>query len=262
MNPSWDDAGDDSDGDWLSNLAEYQNATNPNTGDTDGDGLLDGLEVYYGFDPTDPDSQPQLPLLEIGEVNVDHNWKRVEFREPFLDPVVVAKSLSHNGGQPAIIRIRDVDTRGFEIRIQEWDYLNGVHKIESVGYLAMECGSYTLPDGARVETGWFETDKASSFGAVRFSRLFQVSPVVVATVCTFNEEDTVTGRVRNISTQGFEFRMQEQELSDKDHAKETVAYVAWEPSWGTVDGLSFEVDLTQDTVRHEPLTILFNHSFM
>jgi hypothetical protein len=261
LNPSADDSGDDLDEDWLSNLAEYENATNPNTGDTDGDGLLDGLEVHYGFDPIDADSKPQLPLLEISEVSVDHNWKRVEFCEPFLDPVVVSKSLSHNGGAPAVIRIRNVDTSGFEIRVQEWEYLNGVHKIESVGYLAMERGSYTLPDEARVEASWFETDKASSFGAVSFNRLFQVDPVVVTAVCSFNGEDTVTGRVRNVSTQGFEFTMQEQEVSDKNHAKEMVAYVAWEPSQGTIAGLSFEVDVTEDVVRHEPHTILFDHVF-
>ncbi len=261
LNPSADDSGDDLDEDWLSNIAEYENATNPNTGDTDGDGLLDGLEVHYGFDPIDADSKPRLPLLEIGEVSVDHNWKRVEFCEPFLDPVVVSKSPSHNGGAPAVIRIRNVDTSSFEIRVQEWEYLNGVHKIESVGFLAMERGSYTLPDEARVEASWFETDKASSFGAVSFNRLFQVDPVVVTAVCSFNEEDTVAGRVRNVSTQGFEFTMQEQELSDKNHAKEMVAYVAWEPSQGTVAGLSFEVDVTEDVVRHEPHTILFNHVF-
>jgi hypothetical protein len=125
----------------------------------------------------------------------------------------------------------------------------------------MERGSYTLPDEARLEASWFETDKASSFGAVSFNRLFQVDPVVVTAVCSFNGEDTVTGRVRNVSTQGFEFTMQEQEVSDKNHAKEMVAYVAWEPSQGTIAGLSFEVDVTEDVVTHEPHTILFNHVF-
>ena len=63
---------------------------------------------------------PQENLrLEIGEVSVDQNWKRVEFGGSFQDPIVVAKSLSCNGGDPAVVRIRNVDATGFEIRVQE-----------------------------------------------------------------------------------------------------------------------------------------------
>jgi hypothetical protein len=33
--------------------------------------------------------------LEVGELAVDHQWKRVEFSKSFEDPVVVAKTLSY-----------------------------------------------------------------------------------------------------------------------------------------------------------------------
>ncbi len=42
----------DLDGDGLTELAEYQNGTDPNNTDTDGDGDSDGDEVLYGADPT------------------------------------------------------------------------------------------------------------------------------------------------------------------------------------------------------------------
>jgi hypothetical protein len=66
---------------------------------------------------------------------------RVDFVVPFIDPVVVANPLSHSDTAPAVVRIRPVDT-GFELRIQEWDYLDGTHASEIVNYIVMERGHH------------------------------------------------------------------------------------------------------------------------
>ena len=55
------DANDDIDGDGLNNLSEYENGTNPNSGDTDGDGLNDDAELLtYGTDPENWDTDGDL----------------------------------------------------------------------------------------------------------------------------------------------------------------------------------------------------------
>jgi hypothetical protein len=228
--------------------------------DADGDGCPDGVEVYHGFDPADPDSCPRIPPLEIGEVNVDQNWKRIAFLEPFVSPVVVAKPLSLNDDDPAVVRIRHVDSTGFDICVQEWDYLDGVHGVETVPYLVMEQGDYTLPKGIRVEAGKIDTDATGTFQEIAFNQIFQQIPVVLTTVTTCNEEDAVAGRIRNITPQGFAFCMQEQELNVRVHAGETVDYIAWEPSSGTVEGLTFEIDRTDDVVIHGFHTIRFKET--
>ncbi|MDY6837582.1 MAG: H-type lectin domain-containing protein [Thermodesulfobacteriota bacterium] len=198
--------------------------------------------------------------VEVGDVSVGSSWKRASFNKTFQAPVVVAKSSSYTATGPAVVRIRSVDQAGFEIRLQEWDYLDGSTALETTGYIVMEQGVHTLPDGTRVEAGQFET-KRTGFEQVPFSQTFQVPPVVITAVCSDNEVDAVTTRVRNVSTTGFEIRMQEQQLNQQVHAYETISYIAWEPSSVIVDGLVFEVNRTGNEVRHDWHRMAYNMAF-
>ncbi len=56
------DAALDPDGDFLTNLEEFQNACIPNDPDSDDDSLIDGWEVRYGFNPRDV--KGTLPKLQ------------------------------------------------------------------------------------------------------------------------------------------------------------------------------------------------------
>ena len=220
-----------------------------------------GNESDYSEEVSWTSPSPDEPHIEIGETNMDHNWVYVPFDEPFLDPIVVAKLVSHHGTDPCVVRIRNADGTGFEARIQEWDYLDGMHAEETVSYIAIERGSYTLSDGTMVEAGRFEIQNTGSFKTVTFDQAFQMAPVVIASVSSVNEEDAVTGRMRNISLEAFKFAMQEQELNARKHAAETISYIAWEPSFGTLSGLTFEVNRTDDVMTHVFREITFEESF-
>lgn len=203
--------------------------------------------------------QPDFKL-ETGEISVNHDWIRITYSQSFTDPVVVANCLSNNDDSPVTIRIRNVDKDGFEIRLQEWEYLEQSHEEETVSYLVMERGHFTLDDGTVLESGSFTTDSTDSFGTVNFCQSFNQLPVIMTTVASINEPDAVVGRLDNINLSSFDFCLQEQGLNDQIHTEETISFIAWEPSQGNIDGLQYEIgrysDLTDDLS-----TISFNETY-
>ncbi|MCK5192524.1 MAG: discoidin domain-containing protein, partial [Desulfobulbaceae bacterium] len=175
--------------------------------------------------------------------------------------VVVAKPASNNDAAPCVVRIRNINYTGFEIRLQAWDYLDEEHGEESVSFIVMERGSFTLDDGTLLEAGRFATDKTSSYENVNFSQSFNTVPVVSASVVSVNEEDAVVGRISGINETGFGYKLREQEINALEHTLETIAYIAWEPSVGMIGDLAYEVGTTGDVVTHAWHTINFAGGF-
>ena len=256
----------DSDNDGLTDYEEENTYfTDPNKADTDGDGFSDGEEVAGGFDPNNTESKPdprtsELPM-EFGEIELDHQWKTVTLNRSFDEPVVITGAISYAQQDPAVIRVRNVNHNSFDVRVQEWDYLDGQHATEQVSYIVVESGTHDLAGGARVEAGRFNANAVSSFASIEFSQAFNSVPVVLTTINSVNESDAVVMRLKNITTTGFDYRIQEQESNDKQHAPETAGYIAWEPSAGSMDGFMFEIGRTSNSVTHQFQSLPFDVPF-
>lgn len=199
--------------------------------------------------------------FETKEILVDHNWKRVNFQKTYTHPVVVAGDPSLNGSEPVVVRIDNVTSTGFDICLQEWDYQDDRHTEESVGYIVMESGMHELPDGTLVYAGTLTTNATRVFKHFYFEQVFNTSPILCATATTFNDADTITIRIRNVNTQGFQMEFQEQEANTGLHSTETVSYIAWEPSQGQIDGIAYEINKTSPVVTHSPYSIFINQYF-
>ncbi|BCX88538.1 type IV pilus assembly protein PilY1 [Methylomarinovum tepidoasis] len=164
------------------------------------------------------------------------SWTHVTFQHSYsTTPVVVAGAPSYNGGDPGTVRIKNVDATGFDIVFQEWPYKDGNHTTETIPYLVVEPGSHTLAGGLKIVADTKNTNKtyytrcgggsAGSFASVTFPSTFSATPVIIATVITYNETDTIAVRVKDVTASGFQLALEEQEDGDS-HATETVAYVA------------------------------------
>jgi hypothetical protein len=187
--------------------------------------------------------------IEIGEINVNEMWQRVNFQQAFTDPVVVIKPLSFYGARPDVIRVKDIDSQGFWVRIQEWDYRDTGHGFDSANYLVIERGRHQLDNGTWLEAGSILTTATNAYEYQGFSQAFAIPPVVLASVSSFNEEQAVNARLNRISPSGFFVGLLDQDAYDVRVVPERIDFVAWEPSVGTMENLRFEVGRMGETLN-------------
>ncbi len=211
-----------------------------------------------GAPQTSAGLSPNAIIGELGKLSVsqsgENQWHSLTFAEPFQDPVVIMQPLSYNGGDPAVIRLRNVTGTGFEFQIDEWDYLNGAHGAEVVSYIAMETG--LLINGLVYEVGKVQTNHR--FEDVTLKYPFSPSATVLTQVQTLNGESAVTTRQEPI-TGGFRVKVQEEEASGS-HTQEEIGYIAvlsGEGPFGKFRVLSGE---TSPVVSHNWHTINYDYS--
>lgn len=198
--------------------------------------------------------------IEVGEVKINHAWVKVLFKKTFSQPIVIASTpITNNGGAPVTTRIRNINKKGFEIRLQEWDYLDGTHAKEDVDYIVMEKGTYTLGNGTKIEAGSFTGTK--SFKEFSLQQKYNVAPVVLTQVATVNDASAVTGRVRKVDQNSFAYVLQEQERTKTSHRNETVDYIAWQPGTGIFSGLQYEAKIASPGVTMNWANIKFQSKF-
>lgn len=235
LDPS--DANLDLDGDGLTNLEEFNLGTFANDTDSDNDGVLDGMDS----DPLNANATG----FERGTASFNHNWQTVNLPSEFTNPIVIAGPPTLHGNAPGVVRLRNVTngaTSSFDIRFQEWPYLDGLHGTEAAPYLVVESGITTLSDGRVMEAGTLTVAQQRSWRAATFSHPFAEPPLLLLTIQTENEIDTVTVRARDLTNTGFTAAFFEQEsdlLALDTHAPETVGYLAIE--YGNDDAGAIEL---------------------
>ncbi len=160
--------------------------------------------------------------------------------------------ISFNGSQPAVSRLSQIDKSGFNIKVQEYNYLDGFHVNETIDYFAIQPGSYQFTDstGATVliEAGTFEVN-ASNWHQQRFETDFSELPVVFTSVQTYRGLDAVTERVRKLTKSGFEVKLfEEEKLQSGGHLLEEVGYVAFSIPQGQAN-FSVNGTIAQFTIK-------------
>jgi hypothetical protein len=200
-----------------------------------------------------------LAKVEWGVVDgVTHAWRRVPLAKDYANPVVVAKPASSRDQEPGVVRIQAATSNSFQLRFQEWTYLDGSHMAEQIFYLVAEHGTQTLA-GLQMDAGTIETDdlaRLGSWSGVEFSAPFGARPAVFTAVNTSLGGDAVTTRIRGVDTSGFEVAMDEEESKLDGHVVERIGWIAFDQSSGTTaDGR--QVFVFSDAVDHESVPILF-----
>lgn len=192
--------------------------------------------------------------LQAANVTIDENIRTVSL-SGFSTPRVVMGPPSFAGSHPSTIRVRNVSASSFQHNLQEWDYLDGSHANESIGYLVLENGAQSL-GSLDAEAGSVNINH--NWTTVSFNQSFTGAPVVVAQVASNSGGQAVTTRVRNVGSGSFEIRLQEEEGNDGTHNTERVDWIAVEPGTTTFSGTKIVAGVTGNSVTHNWSTINFS----
>ena len=166
-------------------------------------------------------------FAEVGLVSIDDEWADVRFSRGFSNPVVIAGPPSYNGEQPVVVRVRNVTSDGFEIKLSEYEYLDGNHSVEQVAWMAVEAGEHTDKQGVVWEARKFIANGDKEARTTRsFNSNFGATPAVFATAQTYNGDDPFAVRVDNLSASSFQVILDEEEAKTDGHGDETIGYLA------------------------------------
>ncbi len=200
--------------------------------------------------------------FELGELLVTSDWQHVDFSTEFASsPSLVAKSTTINDPETGLVTIRNLTSQGFDIRIREWDYADGLHPEETISFLAMERGHHQIADNTFAVAECTNISGLNNYEQVAFASALPSQPVVLSSIVTVNEANAAILRMKAITNQGFSITMQEQESNDGSHAEETFCFIAMEKWSGIVDDLMVEVGSTEKTLSDTGSTIFFNQQF-
>lgn len=196
----------------------------------------------------------------VGTTQVNHLWKTISLPRNFQNPVVIVGAPSRLGGEPITVRIRNVQNNSFEMRIQEWDYLDGIHSFENVSYLVVEQGVTELADGTLIHAGKSTVNHRFSDVSFYSSNPFTSTPIVFSQTMTLVDPAAIVTRHDVISSTGFRLRVQEEEGADRIHGMETVGWIAVQPGTGGTS-VPYEFGVSANEVTHLDHVFEFQREF-
>ncbi len=195
--------------------------------------------------------------------NLNHEWQTINLNESYINPVVIVSDPTFEGRHPAVIRLQNVGSNSFQLRLQEPNYKDGWHKNESVSYLVMEAGDWTLSDGTRISAGTHSSNRLTPAGFETINLTgFDGTPTVLTQVQTFNESDWVTTRTQGQSSNSFQVAMQEEEARNNGgHATETIGWLAIDQGAAENGDILLQGGTTGRAHNHSRSTVSFSEEF-
>ncbi|MFZ3583660.1 M10 family metallopeptidase [Loktanella sp. DJP18] len=182
-----------------------------------------------------PAPAPKAPVaaMEVGTSAItleqSGQWVHIAFDDTIPDAVVVLGPMSSNGGDSGVLEVRNVTDTGFDVRLSEWRYLDGVHIDESFSWMAGTAGSHQMADGSKIFFGE-QAIAGGSHTRINVSG-FDATPIILGTL-SGGDDATLTHRMGGVTTDGFNVLMQAEEglASSVNGANRTFSYVAIEPA--------------------------------
>ncbi len=187
-----------------------------------------------------------------------NTWHTVNLQRTYANPIVVMQPPSANDGDPVTVRVRNVTGSSFQYQLDEWEYQDGSHGTEAVGYFVVDTGTHDFVSGFRIQAG--SAEAGSTRSTVTFPTPFSGPMVVFSQVTTTNDPEAVVTRHANPSQNDFDIEIHARE-SNKSHGTETVHWIAVSSGTSTAGTLDVLANVTSDTYTHDWRNISLSPGF-
>ena len=193
--------------------------------------------------------------IELQNTYTSPIWTKINFQQQYITPPAVFMLSTNQGGNPAIIRIRNITTTGFEALPLEPSGEDGGHISMGAHYLAVEYGVHEFPDGTVMEVGstylqlelqygsksGFSPLTPKGYKSLVFAEPFTQRPNFFHSLQTLNSIDsnppsqalipflTIAVESGSLSTSGVNVALEASETALGIIKNETIAYMAVEP---------------------------------
>ena len=217
------------------------------------------MAIFTGF--SNELTIPQKNVIgESGNIYTDKGdtWYTIKFKNRYNNPVLVMGPFSFNGSQPVTVRTRNVNSEGFDYKLDEWDYLDGAHVKEKISYLVIEDGEHILEKGQSIKAGFASEGITPEWVEYNFLNSFKTSPLVFTQIASYNDAKAVVNRHRNIDKHSFEVKLQEEKANNNNHQSEDLHWIAIEPGY---EYSSFEIYNTPNEVTSNWYLLDFEQSY-
>ena len=212
----------------------------------------------------EPETGTDRSFGEFGQITINDQWQTVMLQKQYESPIVVVSDPKAQNGLAMSVRLRNVNTQSFEVKLQgsagHLDHLSP----ENISFMVIEEGEWVSENGARISAGQVSSNKLSRQGweSVRFDQRSQ-SMVAFTQVQSTAEEGWLVTRVKNQSRRGFDFTMQEQEIDQRrgTHDTETIGWIVIDEGDHQLDHSRLLSTTTSSAISHRVTQVQFTQAF-
>ncbi len=196
-------------------------------------------------------------VIYVGNDSIDSNYKTVTVPYSFQDPVWVSQIQTFYETDPAHTRMNNPGSNSINIKIEETNTADTPHTYENVAYLVTEqfvceSGNFKIATGKKYHRQ--SSDVSATAGWTYYDLPnFPTTPVVVAKIMTERGGDNVHERIKDVTTDGFNYAMEEESGYDGPHIEEWNGYIAVTP--GPIYGAKLEDTWPTTTIVEGPNVI-------
>lgn len=230
--------------------------------------------------PAPSADQPEMVAgqVTLNDTYITPEFTHVCFAQPFSETPLVFSLPTDEGSDsdPALLRIRNVTTMGFDIAQVEGSGSDGAHTAQTIDFIAIVPGVYDIDGGAHMEVGSVNTARfraryisGSSYEDVNYQSAFASNPAIIAAIQTMNNETAtppgtssipfLSVSTRNVTTVDFDLALGRMEsVNGLITTPEVIGYIAIEGGkTGEINpGISYQSLVSADNIRGNSCRII------